>query len=144
MTSFTPWTSLFGGALIGLASVALLLFSGRIAGIAGILRRALVPESGSRPFEAALFIAGLVSAPLLWRWLSGVPIVQSVPDNYVLMAVSGLLVGFGAVWGSGCTSGHGVCGLSRLSPRSIAATITFMAVAIATVYVARHVVGPGT
>lgn len=138
-TEFTPFASATGGALIGLAAVLLLLFSGRIAGISGLLRRLLVPTPSDRSLDAAGFIAGLLAAPLVWRAVSQSPIAQTVSANFALLTVAGLLVGFGAVWGGGCTSGHGVCGLSRLSPRSLAATAVFMGVAIATVYVTRHI-----
>ena len=141
ITNFTPVASTLGGALIGASAVILLLFSGRIAGITGIVRRLLPPEPTPATFEAAAFIAGLIAAPLVWRVLSGVPVAQTVSLNFPLLAIAGLLAGFGAAWGNGCTSGHGVCGLSRFSIRSLAATATFMAVGIVTVYVTRHVVG---
>lgn len=140
-TEFTPFASACGGALIGLSAVLLLLFSGRIAGISGLLRRLLVPRAHDRSLDAAGFIAGLLAAPLVWKALSQSTIAQTVSDNLALLAFAGLLVGFGAVWGGGCTSGHGVCGLSRLSPRSVVATAVFMVVAIATVFVTRHVFG---
>ncbi len=138
---FSPIASAAGGVMIGGSAVMLLLTTGRIAGIAGILRRAIFPSASSRPLEAAAFLAGLALAPLLWRALAGQPLVQSVSQNLLLMAAAGLLVGFGSALGNGCTSGHGVCGVSRLSPRSLAATATFMATAGATVYVVRHVLG---
>lgn len=138
-TEFTPYASALGGALIGLAAVLLLLFSGRIAGVSGVLRRLLLPTASGRPIDAAGFVAGLVAAPLVWSIITPSPIVQTVSANVALLIVAGLLVGFGAVWGGGCTSGQGVCGLSRLSPRSLTATAVFMSVAVATVYVARHI-----
>ena len=141
ITEFTPLSSALGGALIGASAVALLAVSGRIAGISGIIGRALIPKSGQRPLEAIAFLIGLAAAPLLWFQLTGSPIKQTVSDNLPLLAVAGFLVGFGATLGNGCTSGHGVCGLSRLSIRSIAATATFMAVAGVCVYVTRHVLG---
>ncbi len=140
-TEFTPFAALAGGALIGLSAVGLMLVSGRIAGIAGIVRRALLPDPNARPVEALAFIAGLVLAPGAYTLLSGEGVQQTVSQNVPLLVVAGLLVGFGSIVGSGCTSGHGVCGLSRLSARSIVATVTFMATAAVTVYVARHVVG---
>lgn len=141
MTDFTPFTSFIGGALIGLSAVLLLLAEGRIAGISGIASR-LFPPYGDGLFAGRLaFIAGLVAAPLLYAALTGEGVVQTVSSNLVLMAVAGLLVGFGSVWGSGCTSGHGVCGLARLSPRSLIATGVFMAAGFATVFVMRHVIG---
>ncbi|WP_018389979.1 YeeE/YedE family protein [Ancylobacter sp. FA202] len=141
MTDFTPVASLIGGALIGLSAVLMLLAEGRIAGISGIASR-LFPPYGDRAFPGRLaFIAGLVGAPLLYAAVTGASVVQTVSANLVLMVVAGLLVGFGSVWGSGCTSGHGVCGLARLSRRSFVATGVFMAAGFATVYVVRHVIG---
>jgi uncharacterized membrane protein YedE/YeeE len=140
-TEFTPLASLAGGALIGASAVGLMLVSGRIAGIAGIVRRALLPGAQARPFEAWAFIAGLIAAPLVWAAVTGSEAQQTVSTNLPLLAVAGLLVGFGSIVGSGCTSGHGVCGLSRLSQRSIVATGTFMATAAITVFILRHVVG---
>jgi hypothetical protein len=139
MTEFTPVASLAGGALIGLAAVILLAFNGRIAGVSGILFRLLPPYADGETPSRAAFIAGLVAAPLIMGAVTGAPILQTVSGNLPLMAVAGLLVGFGSAWGAGCTSGHGVCGLSRLSARSIAATLTFMATGVATVFLVRHV-----
>ncbi len=143
VTDFTPLQSLAGGALIGASAVGLMLISGRIAGIAGIIRRALMPDPHGRGLEAAAFLAGLVLAPLIYTLLSGHGVQQTVSENLPLLAVAGLLAGFGSIVGSGCTSGHGVCGLSRLSARSIVATGTFMISAAMTVYVLRHVAGAG-
>lgn len=140
-TEFTPLASLAGGALIGLSSVLLMLFSGRIAGIAGIIRRAMFPDSNGRAIEALAFICGLVAAPVAFMVLTGASVPQTVSENIPLLVVAGVLVGFGAILGSGCTSGHGVCGLSRLSVRSIVATATFMVAAAVTVYVLRHIMG---
>ncbi len=140
-TEFTPLASLLGGALIGASAVGLLLVSGRIAGIAGILRRALMPGAHSRPLEAMGFLFGLVAAPAAWTLLSGAAPAQTVSANIPLLVAAGFLVGVGAIVGSGCTSGHGVCGLSRLSRRSLVATGTFMATAVLTVFLVRHVVG---
>jgi uncharacterized protein len=140
-TTFTPLASAAGGALIGLSAVILLLFSSRIAGITGIVRRLLPPYETARPLEAAAFIIGLIGAPALWPLLTGAGVTQTVSDDTLLQAIAGLLVGFGTVWANGCTSGHGVCGLSRFSPRSLVAMLTFMAVASATVFVVRHVAG---
>jgi len=140
-TDFTPLASLAGGALIGASAVGLLLVSGRIAGVSGILRRALMPSARSRPLEAAGFILGLVAAPAAWALFAGTPPTQTVSANLPLLVAAGFLVGVGAVVGNGCTSGHGVCGLSRLSPRSLVATGTFMATAVLTVFLARHVAG---
>ena len=142
-TEFTPFASAAGGALIGCAAVLMMLMSGRIAGISGILSCLMMPGSGSKPLQAFAFLAGLVAAPVVWMAASGGSIAQTITDNLPLAAVAGLLVGFGAVYGSGCTSGHGVCGLSRLSYRSLVATAVFMATAIIVVFVTRHVIGAG-
>ncbi len=142
MTEFTPIASFIGGCLIGLAAVLLMLADGRIAGISGIVGRALPPwRSGAQPDGALAFILGLIAAPFLVKALTGEPVLQTVSANLPLMALAGLVTGFGAAWGGGCTSGHGVCGLSRLSPRSMAATLIFMATAVLTVFFTRHVSG---
>lgn len=141
MTQFTPFASLLGGVLIGCAAVLLLAANGRIAGISGIVSSLLPPAGGEERMPKVAFIAGLIAAPLLYQWGTGVEVTQTVSSNPVLMAVAGLLVGFGSVYGSGCTSGHAVCGLARLSRRSVAATVSFMAVAIVTVFLTRHMVG---
>lgn len=139
--NFTPWSSFVGGILIGISAVGLMLVSGRIAGIIGIVRRALMPDPHARPLEALAFIGGLMGAPPIWKMLTGIAAPQTVSDHFPLLIVAGLLVGFGTIIGSGCTSGHGVCGLSRLSPRSIVATMTFMITGALTVYFMRHVIG---
>ncbi len=144
-TEFTPWASLAGGILIGLSAVMVMGLFGRIAGIAGItgglLMASLPGAGGARDRDWRLgFVLGLVAAPLAVA-LAGGTIAQTVPQNLPAMAVAGLLVGIGVSLGSGCTSGHGVCGLARLSPRSLAATLVFMATGIATVFVLRHVGG---
>jgi len=145
MTEFTPLASAFGGALIGLSAVLLLALNGRIAGISGISVGVLPPWSGRLANGdvgwRVAFLAGLLAAPLLVQMVSGEPIEQTVSSNVGLMVVAGLVTGFGAVYGGGCTSGHGVCGMSRLSMRSILATGTFMATAFITLYLMRHVVG---
>jgi uncharacterized membrane protein YedE/YeeE len=141
ITQFTPLASAIGGALIGVAAVMLMAFNGRIAGISGILGRLIPPYEGADPGGAALFMLGLMAAPLVYAAVTGAAFQQTVSDNASLMAVAGLLVGFGAAYGGGCTSGHGVCGLARLSLRSLVATATFMATGFATVFVMRHVVG---
>ncbi|MSU88011.1 YeeE/YedE family protein [Rhodobacteraceae bacterium 2CG4] len=141
-TEFTPWASLLGGMMIGASAVLLMATAGRIAGISGLTVRLLTRgDDGEARGVSALFVLGLLLAAPLWRLTTGDWPVQSVPDNLGLMAVAGLLVGFGAVYGSGCTSGHGVCGISRGSPRSLAATLTFMATAVVTVFVVRHLIG---
>lgn len=142
-TEFTPLQSAIGGALIGVSAVLLLLGSGRIAGISGILARLIAPRAGSQPIEALAFVAGLIATPALWSALTGSGVTQSVTSNLPLSAIAGLLVGFGAVYGGGCTSGHGVCGLSLFSIRSLVAVLTFMAVAAVTTYINRHIVGLG-
>lgn len=141
MTEFTPYASLLGGAVIGLSAVLLMLWEGRIAGISGIVGRLLPPYRDGAFLSRFGFVAGIVAAPLLMSWGSGQAIEQTISSNVPLMVVAGLLVGFGSVWGNGCTSGHGVCGLSRLSPRSMVATATFMATAFVTVFLVRHVIG---
>ena len=122
--SFTPWASLAGGILIGAAASLLILLNGRIAGISGILGGLFRPKKGDIGWRAA-FIAGLIGATLIYRLFTELPAIQIDANNGVLIA-AGLIVGIGTRYGSGCTSGHGVCGLSRLSPRSLVATITFM------------------
>ena len=141
MTEFTPWASLFGGALIGLSSVLLMAWEGRIAGISGIAGRLLPPNRDKAFLSRIGFVLGLVAAPLVMMAVSGEPVQQTVSANLPLMAAAGLLVGFGSTYGNGCTSGHGVCGLSRLSKRSFVATGVFMGTAIVTVYFVRHVIG---
>ena len=145
-TEFTPLLSLVGGVLIGLSAVMVMALFGRIAGIAGIstgAMSAVVPPAGGRTDDwtwRVAFVAGLLAAPLAVGLLGG-DVSQTVSDNLVAMGVAGLLVGVGTTLGSGCTSGHGVCGLARLSVRSLAAVATFMAFAALTVLVLRHVVG---
>lgn len=137
-TAFTPWTSLAGGALIGLAAAMFVLLNGRIAGISGVLGGLLKPVRGDVGWRAA-FIAGLVAAPLLYALLAVVPPVQ-IDAGFATLILAGLLVGVGTRYGAGCTSGHGVCGLSRLSLRSLAATAAFMAAGFVTVFLIRHVI----
>ena len=138
-SSFTPAAAALGGVLIGLSAALFILFNGRIAGISGVLGGLLKPVRGDVAWRVA-FVAGLVGAPLAYAAFRGVPHEQITAGNGALMA-AGLLVGLGTRLGSGCTSGHGVCGLSRLSPRSLAATATFMAAGFATVLIARHLLG---
>ena len=141
-TEFTPFASLLGGGIIGLSAVVLLATQGRIAGISGIVSRILPPsvDKAGLP-QGIIFLIGLLLAAPLWFVLTGAAPVQMVSNNGLLLVIAGLLVGFGAVMGNGCTSGHGVCGISRGSARSIAATMTFMATASVTVFVLRHVLG---
>jgi uncharacterized membrane protein YedE/YeeE len=137
--AFTPWSSLAGGVLIGLSAALLILGSGRVAGISGIVGGLLKPGGPDTAWRLA-FLGGLLAAPLLWRLFAALPEAQPVTGGGMLV-VAGLLVGIGTRYGSGCTSGHGVCGLSRLSPRSLAATLAFMGAGFATVYVVRHLLG---
>ena len=140
MTNFTPVSAAIGGALIGLAAVLLTLFTGRIAGISGIFGGCLSLGAGDKGWRIA-FIAGLILAPLAGG-LVGFPLpTPEMPANYVVIVAAGLLVGFGTRLGGGCTSGHGICGIARLSPRSIVATAIFMAVAVAVVALTRHGLG---
>ncbi|WP_424974163.1 YeeE/YedE family protein [Dinoroseobacter sp. S124A] len=140
-TVFTPWMSLAGGALIGLAAVALMALHGRIFGATGILAGALLPsDPQDRGWRLAL-LAGMISGPVLVWILSGsMPEVQ-VPVSLPALLIGGVLVGIGVTLGSGCTSGHGVCGMARLSPRSIAATLVFMTTCGVTVFLIRHGIG---
>jgi uncharacterized protein len=135
---FTPWASLAGGLLIGTAAAMFLLLNGRIAGISGILGGLLRPRAGDIGWRVA-FMLGLVAAPLLYQLAAPLPAVQ-VNAGTALLVVAGLLVGMGTRYGSGCTSGHGVCGLSRLSPRSLVATAAFMVAGFVTVFVVRHLI----
>lgn len=141
MTEFTPIASFAGGMLVGAAAVMLMAFNGRIAGISGILVRLLPPYEDNALTDRIGFVAGLIAAPLVYSLATGSPEAQTVSGNLPLMAAAGILVGLGAVYGGGCTSGHGVCGLSRLSVRSLAATATFMATGFLTVLVVRHMLG---
>ncbi|RKR78995.1 YeeE/YedE family protein [Marinobacter nauticus] len=138
-SQFTPGAALTGGLLIGLAAASFLLLNGRIAGISGILGSLLVPARRDILWRVA-FLAGLVGTPSLWLLFSELPPIQ-VDAGYPALIVAGLLVGIGTRYGSGCTSGHGVCGLSRLSPRSLVATLSFMATGFLTVFVIRHLMG---
>ncbi|SDI05096.1 hypothetical protein SAMN05216338_1016179 [Bradyrhizobium sp. Rc2d] len=137
-TSFTPIASLVGGALIGLSAVLLMWANGRIAGVSGIAARLFPPYEDGEFAGRLAFVAGLVAAPMLVLSVTGNLPAQTIPAGPAVLIAGGLLTGFGSVWGSGCTSGHGVCGLSRLSARSLVATITFMATGVATVFVMRH------
>ncbi len=145
MTEFTPIASLFGGALIGLAAVLLMAIHGRIAGISGISVSVLPPWAGQMARGEIgwrlAFIAGVIAAPLAYHLVAGQAVQQTVSTNVSLMVIAGLITGFGSVYGNGCTSGHGVCGMSRLSMRSFVATGVFMATAFVTVLITRHVLG---
>jgi hypothetical protein len=134
--NFTPWPSLIGGILIGVAAAMLLLLNGRIAGISGIVGGLLRPAPGDIAWRLA-FVAGLIIAPLIFGMVAALPTVQ-IDTSTATLIIAGLLVGLGTRYGSGCTSGHGVCGLSRLSPRSMVATAGFMLAGFATVFITRH------
>lgn len=138
-TEFTPVAALSGGVLIGASAVALMAATGRIAGISGIAARLLPPYDDDGFAGRLAFVLGVVVAPLIVALVAGSMPVPRIEATTPVLALAGLLVGFGAVWGNGCTSGHGVCGLSRLSMRSLVATAVFMATAIATVFLTRHV-----
>jgi uncharacterized membrane protein YedE/YeeE len=136
ITDFTPYASLFGGILIGLGAVILMAFNGRIAGMTAMLGGVLEPKSPDSPWRLA-FLAGAIAAPLI-ATLLGAEFSFASPTTGVVLAFGGVIVGIGVTYGSGCTSGHGVCGLARLSPRSLVATLTFMATTFATVTLIRH------
>lgn len=136
---FSPWSALAGGALIGLAASLFVVFNGRIAGISGLLG-SLLERGGEGRGEKALFLLGLLAAPLLWGLFGALPALE-FQAGWLELTLAGLLVGFGTRLGAGCTSGHGVCGIARLSPRSLAATVCFMAAGFATVFALRHGMG---
>ena len=138
-THFTPWGSLFGGMLIGAASGLFILFSGRIAGISGIVGGALRARRGDRAWRIA-FVVGLVGSPMIYSLVAPPPGI-TIEAHYPTLIAAGLLVGVGTRFGSGCTSGHGVCGLSRRSPRALAAVVSFMFAGFMTVLVVRHLLG---
>jgi uncharacterized membrane protein YedE/YeeE len=141
-TEFTPLVSLLGGGLIGASAVLLMVTNGRIAGISGILSSILSRNGISQGVsQGPVFVIGLLISVPVWLLINGQAPVQTVSKNLPLLAVAGVLVGFGSVLGKGCTSGHGVCGISRLSGRSIVATITFIAMAFIAVFLLRHVIG---
>ena len=141
VTEFTPWASLGGGALIGLSAVLLMAFHGRIMGamglVGGVLRLGNWPDWTLR----AAILLGMAAGPLVVLLVTGRAPALDVPVSALAMVVSGLIVGVGATFGGGCTSGHGICGNARFSRRSLVATVTFMATTFATVFVIRHVIG---
>ncbi|CAN7682311.1 YeeE/YedE family protein [Variovorax paradoxus] len=137
--AFTPWTALAGGVLVGAAAAMFVLLNGRIAGISGIVGGLLRPVRGDVAWRLA-FVAGLVAAPMAYAVIAPWPRPQ-IDAGYVALVAAGLLVGVGTRYASGCTSGHGVCGLSRLSPRSLAATAVFMGAGFLTVFLMRHLLG---
>ena len=136
--AFTPASALIGGAIMGAAVALFVVLNGRIAGISGILGGLARPQAGDVSWRI-VFVAGLVAAPLAWGLLAALPEIR-VDASFPALAAAGLLVGVGTRYGGGCTSGHGVCGISRASPRSIAATVAFMAAGFATVFAARHLI----
>jgi len=138
--SFTPIPSLLGGIILGVAAALYVLFHGRILGISGIISGLLRPKSGDRAWRMAL-ILGLLTAPLLAALLFEIHPIVEVEADWLAVVIAGLLVGFGTQYSSGCTSGHGICGLSRLSPRSLVATVSFMTAGFLIVFVLRHVIG---
>lgn len=138
-SAFTPWSAAIGGVVIGIAAALLVLVNGRIAGISGIVGGMLRPRDGDVAWRFA-FVAGLLLAPLAYATFAALPSV-TIEAGYPVLIAAGLLVGIGTRFGGGCTSGHGVCGLSRLSPRSLAATVSFMAAGFVAVLVVRHAIG---
>ncbi|MEP3637642.1 MAG: YeeE/YedE thiosulfate transporter family protein [Paracoccaceae bacterium] len=140
-TEFTPWLSLGGGVLIGLAATLLMLTLGRVFGATGILAGLIAPMSKQDFTWRAVLLAGMVSGPLLIFSVTGSMPAVEIPMSVPMMIIGGLIVGVGVTFGAGCTSGHGVCGMARLSPRSLAATVTFMISTGLSVFVIRHVIG---
>ncbi|AWZ19860.1 hypothetical protein RTM1035_18680 [Roseovarius sp. TM1035] len=140
-TEFTPLMSFAGGVLIGLSAVLLMFFQGRIMGATGILSGLITGGVPGDKIWRAAMVVGMIAGPLLVLGLTGQMPAVEVPISLPMILIGGFIVGIGVTFGSGCTSGHGVCGLARLSPRSFVATLTFMVVAFATVYVLRHVIG---
>ncbi|MCB1508269.1 MAG: YeeE/YedE family protein [Hyphomicrobiaceae bacterium] len=140
-TDFTPYASLGGGLLIGTAATLLMLFHGRIAGATGILAGILFPSGAKDVLWRVAFLAGMVTGPALFLAITGAMPVVTVPASLPMLVAGGFIVGIGVTLGGGCTSGHGVCGLARVAPRSIAATLTFMATTAVTVFILRHVIG---
>ena len=137
--NFTPWASLAGGLLLGLASALFVLVNGRILGISGIMGGLFRPKSGDVSWRLS-FLLGLLVAPVLYFLMAG-PTTARIDAGWATLVIAGLLVGVGTRYGSGCTSGHGVCGLSRLSPRSLVATLSFMGAGFVTVFLVRHALG---
>ena len=140
MSNFTPVSAVIGGVLIGLSAVLLMLLTGRIAGISGIFSGLLNLRGEDKSWRIA-FIAGLILAPIIAGWIGYGRAPPTLPENWVIIVAAGLLVGFGTRLGGGCTSGHGICGIGRLSMRSVTATIVFMVTAVITVAITHHVVG---
>lgn len=139
MLHFTPLTALAGGLLIGIAATLFILVNGRVAGVSGIIGGLLRPAAGDVVWRVA-FVLGLIMAPVLYGAFTALPVIQ-LDSGYPALVLAGLLVGIGTRYGSGCTSGHGICGISRLSPRSLMATLLFLATGFVTVFVLRHILG---
>lgn len=139
MENFTPVSALIGGGLIGLAAAMLLIVNGRIAGVSGVVGDLLRPAGGDSGWRIA-FLSGLIAGPLIYQLVAGQMLAVTIDAQLPVLIVAGFLVGFGTNLGSGCTSGHGVCGIARFSPRSLTATVVFMLAGALTVYIARHVV----
>jgi len=140
MSNFTPVSAAIGGALIGLAALMLMLSTGRIAGVSGIFGGLINPATPDRGWRAA-FVAGLIAAPLTGSLFGYALSEPQMPASWVVIVAAGLLVGFGSRLGGGCTSGHGICGVARISPRSLAATAIFVAAAMAVVAITHHALG---
>ncbi|MEK9940356.1 MAG: YeeE/YedE family protein [Methylotenera sp.] len=138
MENFTPWSSLAGGILIGLAASIMILMNGRIAGISGIVGSISSAHRADVPWRIA-FLVGLIVSPFIYGVLGEMPVLNFDASNLQIV-IAGLLVGLGSRYGSGCTSGHGVCGIARLSVRSMVATVVFIGAGIVTVYVTRHLI----
>jgi uncharacterized protein len=138
-TAFTPWASAAGGAVLGVAVAVLILVNGRIAGISGIVGGLVKPRAGDVGWRVA-FVAGLLLSPLVYSAFAGAPPI-AIDASFPVVILAGVVVGVGVRYGGGCTSGHGVCGISRLSPRSLVATVSFIASGLATVYLLRHLIG---
>lgn len=138
--AFSPGPAFLGGTLLGIAAALYVILHGRILGISGIVSGLLTPKEGDVDWRLSL-VLGLLSAPLIGSFLFGLQTITVIDADWIAIVIAGVLVGFGASYGSGCTSGHGVCGLSRLSPRSLVATISFMSAGFLTVFVIRHVLG---
>jgi len=138
--AFTPGPAFLGGILLGLAAALYVILHGRILGISGIVSGLLSPKEGDIQWRLSL-VLGLLSAPILGGLFFGLQTITVIDADWIAIIIAGVLVGFGANYGSGCTSGHGVCGLSRLSPRSLVATVSFMSAGFLIVFVIRHVLG---
>ena len=138
--SFTPIPSLLGGMILGVAAALYVILHGRILGISGIVSGLLHPKESDTAWRLSL-VLGLITAPFLAALFFGIFPIIEIDSSWTAMVIAGLLVGFGAQYGSGCTSGHGICGLSRLSPRSLLATLAFMGAGFITVFVIRHLIG---